>query len=216
MDGDVEVPLLDFLCHDVRDDLLDGQCSQPVLDEAVVLELAGEVVAVLFVLLHADDGVVLPELLDADDLPVLLAVLDVAGVPVLLELLDADDLLILLELPYDDVADAQFESLDALDEPVEGLDVGCQCQPLRSRCPTLLADVETILLHSHVRLDDMDVLFHIPNHDDDDDDVDAGPNDILNISNVDPDLDVANVLVDANVVMVDGDVAHRCRLRSRR
>ena len=27
MDEDVEVQLLDFLCHDVRNDLLDGQCS---------------------------------------------------------------------------------------------------------------------------------------------------------------------------------------------
>ena len=205
MDEDVEVQLLDFLCHHARDDLLDGLCSQPVLDEAVVLELVdGGVVAVLLVLLHADNGVVRPELLDADTLPVLL------------EPLDVDDLPVLLELLYDDVADAQFESLDALDEPAEGLDVGCQCQPLRSRCPTLLlADVETILLHSHVRLDDMDVPLHIPNHDADDD-LDVGPNDVLNISNVDPDLDVANVLVDANVVMAGGEVAHRCRFRSRR
>ena len=88
MDEDVEVQLLDFRCHDVRDDLLDGLCSQPDLAEAVVLELADdEVVAVLLVLL------------DADDLPVLLALL------------------------YGDVADAQFESLDALDEPAEGRDV---------------------------------------------------------------------------------------------
>ena len=114
MDEDVEVQLLDFRCHDVRDDLLDGLCSQPDLAEVVVLELADdEVVAVLLVLL------------DADDLPVLLALL------------------------YGDVADAQFESLDALDEPAEGRDVGCQCQSLWSRCPTLLlADLETILLHS--------------------------------------------------------------------
>ena len=91
--------------------------------------------------------------------------------------------------------------------------MGCQCQPLKSRCPTLLlADVETILLHSHVRLDDMDVL--LPNHDADED-IDADPNDVLSISNVDPYLDVANVLVDANVVMVGGGVAHRCRFRSR-
>ena len=90
MDEDVEVQLLDFLCHDVRDDLLDGQCSQPVLDEAAVLELVDdEVVAVLLVLLHADDGVVQPELLDVDDLPVLLELLDVDDLPVLLELLDA-------------------------------------------------------------------------------------------------------------------------------
>ena len=136
---------------------------------------------------------------------------------------------------YDDVADAQFESLDALDEPADvvGLDVGCQRQSLWSRCPTLLlllllllraildalfkdVDVGTILLHSHVRLDDMDVLLlHIPNHDADDD-LDVGPNDVLNISNVDPDLDVANVLVDANVVMAGSEVAHRCRFRSRR
>ena len=189
---DVEVQLLDFLCHDVRDDLLDGQCSQPDLAEAAVLELADdEVVAVLLVLL------------DADDLPVLLALLDVAGVPVLLVLL------------YNDVADVQFESLDALDEPPEGRDVGCQCQSLRSRCPTLLlADVETILLHSHVRLDDMDVLL-LPNLDTDDD-LDAGPNDVLNISNVDPDPDVANVVVDANAVVAGSEVAHRCRFRSRR
>ena len=85
-----------FWIFGVRNDLLDGQCSQPVLDEAAVLELVDdEVVAVLLVLLHADDGVVLPELL------------------------------------YDDVADAQFESLDAVDEPVVvGLDMGCQCQPV--------------------------------------------------------------------------------------
>ena len=74
----------------------------------------------------------------------------------------------------------------------------------------------TILLHSHVRLDDMDVLLlRIPNHDADDD-LDAGPNDVLNISNVDPDPDVANVVVDANVVMAGSEVAHRCRFRSRR
>ena len=182
MDEDVEVQLLDFRCHDVRHDLLDGLCSQPDLAEAVVLELADdEVVAVLLVLL------------DADDLPVLLALL------------------------YGDVADAQFESLDVFDELVDvvGLDVGCRCQPLRSRCPTLLlADVETILLHSHVRLDDMDILL-LPNLDTDDD-LDAGPNDVLNISNVDPDPDVANVVVDANAVVAGSEVAHRCRFRSRR
>ena len=150
---------------------------------------------------------VLLVLLDADDLPVLLALLDVAAVPVLLELL------------YDDVADAQFESLDVFDALVDvvGLDVGCRCQPLRSRCPTLLlADVGTILLQSHVRLDDMDVLFLLlPNHNADDD-LSADPNDDLNISNVDPDSDVANVVVDANAVMAGSGVAHRCRFRSRR
>ena len=58
---DVEVQLLDFLCHDVRDDLLDGYCSQPVLAEVAVLErIDDEVVAVLLVLLHADDRVVQP------------------------------------------------------------------------------------------------------------------------------------------------------------
>ena len=93
--------------------------------------------------------------------------------------------------------------------------MGCRCQPLRSRCPTLLlADVETILLHSHVRLDDMDVLL-LPNHGTDDD-LDDGPNDVLNISNVDPDPDVANVIVDANAVVAGSEVAHRCRFRSRR
>ena len=102
----------------------------------------------------------------------------------------------------------------------------CQCQPLWSRCPTLLrtildvlfqdVDVETILLHSHVRLDDMDVLLlHIPNHDADDD-LDVGPNDVLSISNVDPDLDVANVFADANLEMAGSGVAHRCRFRSHR
>ena len=76
-------------------------------------------------------------------------------------------------------------------------------------------DVGTILLHSHVRLDDMDVpLLHIPNHDADDDDRNVDPNDVLNVSTVDPDLDVANVLVDANVVMHGSEVAHRCRFRS--
>ena len=191
MDEDIEVQLLDFRCHDVRDDLLDGLCSQPDLAEVAVLELADdEVVVVLLVLL------------DADDLPVLLALLDVAAVPVLLVLL------------YNDVADAQFESPDALDEPAEGRDVGCQCQSLRSRCSTLLvADVETILLHSHVRLDDMDLL--LPNHDADDD-LNTGPNDGLSISNVDPDPDVANVVVDANAVVAGSEVAHRCRFRSRR
>ena len=182
MDEDVEVQLLDFLCHDVLDDLLDGPCSQPDLAEAAVLELADdEVVAVLLVLL------------DADDLPVL------------------------LELLYDDVADAQFVSLDVFDALVDvvGLDVGCRCQPLRSRCPTLLlADVGTILLHSHVHLDDMDVLL-LPNLDTDDD-LDAGSNDVLNLSNVDPAPDVANVVVDANAVMAGSGVAHRCRFRSRR
>ena len=185
MNEDVEVQLLDFRCHDVRDDLLDGLCSQPDLAEAAVLELADdEVVAALLVLPHVDDGVVLPELLDAGGL------------------------LVLPELLYEDVADAQFESPDVFDELVDvvGLDVGCRCQPLRSRCPTLLlVDVGTILLHSHVRLDDMDVLL-LPNH--------ADSNDGLNISNVDP--DVANVVVDANAVMVGSEVAHRSRIRSRR
>ena len=52
------------------------------------------------------------------------------------------------------------------------------------------------LLHSHVRLDDMDVLLlrHIPNHDADDD-LDVDPNDVLSISNVDPDIDVAKGLL---------------------
>ena len=203
MDEDVEVQLLDFRCHDVRDDLLDGLCSQPDLAEAAVPELADdEVVAVLLVLL------------DADDLPVLLALLDVAAVPVLLVLLDVAAVPVLLVLLYNDVADAQFESLDVFDELVDvvGLDVGCRCQPLRSRCHTLLlADVGTILLHSHIRLDDMDVL--LPNLDTDDD-LDAGPNDVLNVSNVDP--DVANVVVDANAVVAGSEVAHRCRFRSRR
>ena len=205
MDEDVEFQLLDFLCHNVQVDLLDGQCSQPVLAEVAVLELVGdEVVVVLLVFLHADDGVVLPELLDADALPVL------------------------LELLYGDVADAQFESLDVFDELVDvvGLNVGCRCQSLRSLCPTLLllaildalfqdADVGSILLHSHVRLDDMDVLLHIPNHDADDD-LDVGPNNVLNISNVDPAFDIANVLVVANVVMAGSEVAHRCKFRIRR
>ena len=194
MDEDVEVQLLDFRCHDVRDDLLDGLCSQPDLVEVAVLELADdEVVAVLLVLLHADDGVVLPELLDADGL------------------------LVLPELLYDDVADAQFESLEVFDELVDvvGLDVGCRCQPLRSRCPTLLADVGTILLHSHVRFDDMDVPLLLPNHEADDD-PNADPNGGLNISNVDSDPDVADVVVDANAVMAGSGVAHRCRFRSRR
>ena len=137
--------------------------------------------------------------------------------------LDVLDLLL-----YDDAEDALFESLDALDElaDVVGLDVGCQCQSLWSRRPTLLrtildalfqdVDVGTILLHSHVRLDDMGVLLlHIPNPDGDDD-LDADPNDVLSISNADPDLDVANVIVDANVMMVGSEVAHRCRFRSHR
>ena len=34
--------------------------------------------------------------------------------------------------------------------------------------------------------------------------------------NVDPDPDVANVIVDANAVMAGSEVAHRCRFRSRR
>ena len=78
------------------------------------------------------------------------------------------------------------------------------------------ADVGTILLHSHVHLDVwIFLLLHIPNHDADDD-LDVDPNDVLNISDVDPDLDVANVLVDANVVMAGSEVAHRCRFQSRR
>ena len=32
----VEVLLLNFLCHDVRDKLLDGQCAQLALDDVVV------------------------------------------------------------------------------------------------------------------------------------------------------------------------------------
>ena len=142
-----------------------------------------EVVAVLLALLYVDDGVVLPELFDVDDLVVLLELLYLGVLDLLL---------------YDGVADAQFESLDALDELADeaGLDVGCQCQSLWSRYPTLLltiidalfqdVDVGTILLHSHVRLDDMDaLLLRIPNHDAEDD-LDVGPNDVLNISNVDP------------------------------
>ena len=79
---------------------------------------------------------------------------------------------------YDHVADVPFESLDALNEFVdeERVDVDCLCQSLWSQCPTLSRtildaflqdiDAETILFHSYVRLDDMDV----------------GPNDVLNIS----------------------------------
>ena len=57
----------------------------------------------------------------------------------------------------------------------------------------------------------MDVLLlRIPKHDADDD-LDVDPNDVLKISNVDPDPDVANVLVDAigfgAVVEVIDDVA---------
>ena len=125
----VEVQLLDFLCHDIRDDLLDGLCSQPVLDEAVVLEpVDDEVVAVLLALLCVDDGVALPGLLDVDDLLVLLELL----------YLDVLDMML-----YDHVTDAPFESLDALDElaDVEGVDVDCLCQPLWSRCPTLLRTI---------------------------------------------------------------------------
>ena len=72
--------------------------------------------------LSADYGV------DVDDLLVLLALL----------YLDVLDLLL-----YDDFADAQFESLDALDElaDVVGLDVDCQCQSLWSRCPILLRTI---------------------------------------------------------------------------
>ena len=76
--------------------------------------------------------------------------------------------------------------------------------------------MEPILLNSRVHLDDMDVLLHhIPNHDADDD-LDVGPKDVLHISNVDPDLDVANVLVDANLEMAGSGVAHRSRFRSHR
>ena len=72
----VEVQLLDFLCHNVHDDLLDGRCSQPVLDEVIVLEhVDDEVVVALLALLYIDDGVALPELLHADDALVPLALL---------------------------------------------------------------------------------------------------------------------------------------------
>ena len=77
-------------------------CSQLVLDDAAVLEpVDDEVVAVLLALLYVDDGVALPELLDVENLAVLIEQL----------YLDVLDLML-----YDDVADAQFESLDALDE----------------------------------------------------------------------------------------------------
>ena len=154
----------------------------------------------------------------------------VDGPVVLLELLylDVQDLML-----YDHVADAPLESLDALDElaDVGGPDVGCLCQSLWSRCPTLLltildifldvllqnVDVETILLHSHVCLDLMDVLLlrHIPHHDADDD-LDVDPNVVLNISDVDSDIDVANVPVDANLEMAGSGVAHLCRFQSYR
>ena len=126
----VEVQLLEFLCHDVHDDLL---------DEAVVLEpVDDDAAAVLLALLYVDDGVALPELLDFDDLLVLFELL----------YLDVLDLML-----YDDVADGQFESLDALDElaDVVCLDVGCQCQPLWSRCPTLLLTILDVLLDVLVR-----------------------------------------------------------------
>ena len=72
-----------------------------------------------------------------------------------------------------------------------------------------------ILLRSHFRLDDMDVLLlrHLSNHDVDDD-LDVDPNVVLNISDVDPDLDVANVLVDANLETAGSEVALRCRFWS--
>ena len=78
-----------------------------------------EVVAVLLALIYIHDGVALLELLDVDDLVVLLD----------LPYLDVLDLML-----YDHVADAQFDSLDALDElaDVEGLDVGCLCQSVVS------------------------------------------------------------------------------------
>ena len=51
------------------------------------------------------------------------------------------------------------------------------------------------------------ILLHIPNlvFDDLDDD----PNDVLNISDVDADIGVANVLLDANLEMDGREVAHR-------
>ena len=133
MGEDVKVQLLVFLCHNVHDDLPDGLCSQPVLDEGVLLEpVDDEVVVVLLALLYVDDRVALPELLDVDDLAVLL------------EPLYLDVLVLML---YDHVADAQFESLDALDElgDVEGLHVGGQSQPLWSRCPTLMTIPDVLL-----------------------------------------------------------------------
>ena len=47
-----------------------------------------------------------------------------------------------------------------------------------------------------------------------DDDLHDDPNVILNTSDVDPDLDVANVLLDANLEMVGSEAAHRCRFQS--
>ena len=75
-------------------------------------------------------------------------------------------------------------------------------------------DVGTILLRSHVRLDDMDVLLlhHVPNHDAGDD-LDVDPNVVLNISDVAPDLDVTNMIADASRKMAGSEVAHRCRFR---
>ena len=58
-------------------------------------------------------------------------------------------------------------------------------------------------------------LFCIPNLSVDDD-VDDDPNVVLNISDVDPDLDVANVFLDANLEMAGSEVAHRCRFQSHR
>ena len=171
--------------------------------------------AVLLAILYVDDGVALPELLDVDDVVVLLELL----------YLDIPDPML-----YDDVADVQFESLDAIEElaDVEGLAAGCRCRSLLSRCCrrtlplTILdvlldvllgnVDVGANLLHSHVCLDDMDVVLlrHSPNHDVDDD-LDLDPNVVLNISDVDPDLDVANVLADANLEMAGSKVTHQCR-----
>ena len=116
MGEDVEVQLVDSLCHDIRNDPLDGLCSQLVLDEVVVLETVDdEVVAVLLALLYVDDGVALPELLDVDDLLVLLALLYVDDGVALPELLDVDDPLVLLALLYVDDAVALNELLDVDD-----------------------------------------------------------------------------------------------------
>ena len=56
-------------------------------------------------------------------------------------------------------------------------------------------------------------LLHIPNLAVDDD-IDVDPNVVLNISKVDSDLDVANVLLDANLEMVGSEVAPWCRFQS--
>ena len=95
------------------------------LDDEVVADVIGH--------RCPDAAVVLPEFLDVDDLALLIELfhLDILDVRFGFFVLDV---LVEFVLLYDDVAAAQFEFLNVLDELADlvGLVVGCRCQSLLS------------------------------------------------------------------------------------